>query len=147
MVTLLFGHLSAIVALGVCRSALKGLRPHRVYSLAGSSGDTEDLVGKSNGKAHERAAVFIQWIGLAIIGIVFVVALKIVISSVHPTFLTSTSPVTFSDGGSSADSEPSSDGILSDHGPRRAGCDGKWPAQPSNSNYEDFLRGCMKGPP
>ena len=144
-IALLFGHITAIAILGVGRSALKELRPHRVYSLAGSAGEISHVRGEVEGKTAEKVTI-IQWIGFAVIGIIFVAALKILASSVHPRSVTDTNTMPSSGVGASSDPASQSVDILSDHGPKRVGCDGKWLDQP-DSSYEDFLRKCMGAPP
>lgn len=143
-VTLLFGHLAAITTLGVSHSALRGLRPHRVYSLAESAGEIRNVVRETKKETAEQVTI-IQWIGLAIIGIAFAAALKILVSSVHRPSLTSTKIMPSSGMDSSSNSASPSVDILLDPGTKRAGCNGKWLDQP-DSSYEDFLRKCMSGP-
>jgi hypothetical protein len=140
-VALLFGHLAAITILGLSRSTLRELRPHREYLVAEPS---SHVVREAKRKSAEQVTI-IQLIGFAVIGIVFLAAPKFFISSVQRPLLTSTKTMPSSGAGPSSNSASRSLGILSDHGPKRAGCDGKWLDQP-DSGYEDFLRKCMKAP-
>jgi hypothetical protein len=140
-VALLFGHLTAIAILGVSRSALRALRPHWKYSAAEP---ISHVVREPKRKTAGQVTI-IQLIGLAVIGIALVAALRIFVSSVHSRLLTFTKTWPSSGAGSSSSPASQSSNVLSDYGPKRAGCDGKWLHQP-DSSYEDFLRKCMRGP-